>query len=335
MRIDILVNTTAHRYAKEPGLLEGLRRASATVAATHETSTLDDLDAVATALAARGTDLVVLSGGDGTFMAGVTALARAFGEDCMPRIALVPGGTVATVARNWGTAGEPLEVLARVLRDPARLPFTPRPTLRVEGTTDGATERRLGFIFGTGLVASFFDVYYARGAGGYAGAARIVARVFAESFYGGPLARKVLAPLPSTIEVDGRRLAPDAWSLVCAAVVRDLGIHMRVTYRAGEDLERPHLVASALPPRELGPRAPLVLAGRRIGGRDHFDDLVREFVVRFPGGPASYVLDGDVLRASSVRVSAGPPILVAGALDARAPASHGADRARGARSRSG
>jgi hypothetical protein len=140
-----------------------------------------------------------------------------------------------------------------------------------------------------------------------------VARVFVESFWGGSLARRVLDPLPCSIEVEGRRLAPEAWSLICAAVVRDLGIHMLVTYRAGEDPARPHLVASPLPSQKLGPRAPLVLAGRSIGGRGHFDDLVRDFVVRFPGKVGPYVLDGDVLRAGSVRVSGGPVIHVAAA----------------------
>jgi diacylglycerol kinase (ATP) len=315
MRIDVIVNTTARRYAADPRLVDRLRRVSNEgkyAAAVHETATLEALAATAGALAARGTDLVVLSGGDGTFMAGVTALARAFGEDRLPRLALLPGGTVATVARNWGMAGDPVALLERLLRDPDRLRFVARPTLRVSGVTGGASSgERLGFIFGTGLVASFFDEYYARGARGYAGAARIVGRIFAESFWGGPLARRVLDPLPCTIEVEGRRLGPEAWSLVCAAVVRDLGIHMLVTYRAGEDPARPHLVASPLPSSQLGPRAPLVLAGRSIGGRDHFDDLVRGFTVRFPPGGGPYVLDGDVLRTDEVRVAAGPAIHVA------------------------
>lgn len=316
MRIDVIINTTARRFATAPRLVDRLHRACAGVAEVHETGSLEALAATAAAIAERGSDLVILSGGDGTFMAGVTALARAFGEDRLPRLALLPGGTVATVARNWGMAGDPLALLSRLLRRPEALRFTARPTLRVAGETDGIAEERIGFIFGTGLVASFFDVYYARGAGGYAGAARIVAQVFVESFWGGALARRVLDPLPCTIEVEGRRLPPEAWSLVCSAVVRDLGIHMLVTYRAGEDPARPHLVASPLASHQLGPRAPLVLAGRRIGGRDHFDDLARDFVVRFAGGPGPYVLDGDVLRAGSVRVSAGPVIHVAAAPDA-------------------
>ena len=313
MRIDVIVNTTARRFAASPHLVDRLRRACSGVARVHDTGSLDALATAAGEIAARGSDLVIVSGGDGTFMAGVTALARAFGEDRLPGLALVPGGTVATVARNWGMAGEPLALLSSLLRERERLRFTPRPTLRVTALDEAGTpvEERIGFIFGTGLVASFFDVYYARGARGYAGAGRIVARVFVESFWGGALARRVLDPLPCSIEVEGRRLAPEAWSLVCAAVVRDLGIHMLVTYRAGEDPARPHLVASPLSSRQLGPRAPLVLAGRSIGGRGHFDDLARDFVVRFPRVPGPYVLDGDVLRATSVRVGAGPVIRVA------------------------
>ncbi|XXY53781.1 diacylglycerol kinase family protein [Sorangium sp. So ce269] len=288
----------------------------------HPTSSVAELAEVCDRIARRGTDLVAISGGDGSFMAGVTALARAFGERSLPPLALLPGGTVATVARNWGMSGDPAALLARIVRDhrdlrsgAAARGAVRRPTLRARATTRSGVEERIGFIFGTGLVASFFDVYYERGGDGYSAAARIVARVFVESFYGGACARRVLDPLPCTIEVEGRQLAPRAWSLICSSVVRDLGIHMRVTYRAGEDLDRPHLVASALPPRGLGPRAPLVLAGRRIGGKDHFDDLVRDFTVRFgaSAGAASldegpYILDGDPLRASEIRISAGPSI---------------------------
>ncbi|MGK4001996.1 diacylglycerol kinase family protein [Sorangium sp. So ce1036] len=322
MRIDVIANTSARRYRTGGSLIDRMAAACAGAAELHPTSSVAELGEVCERIARRGTDLVALSGGDGSFMAGVTALARAFGEGDLPPLALLPGGTVATVARNWGMSGDPAALLERIVRglrgrrSGTAIPgVVRRPTLRVRATARGGVEERIGFIFGTGLVASFFDVYYERGGDGYGAAARIVARVFVESFYGGAYARRVLDPLPCTIDVEGRQLAPRAWSLVCASVVHDLGIHMRVTYRAGEDLARPHLVASALSPRELGPRAPLVLAGRRIGGKHHFDDLVRDFTVRFsvPAsatslGEGPYILDGDPLRASEVRVSAGPAI---------------------------
>ena len=314
-RIDVIVNTTARMHRTRPDLLARMARLAKGVAVVHPTTSLVELDAAVRVIAARGTSRVVLSGGDGTFMAGVTALARAFGEDHLPEVALLPGGTVATVARNWSSKSSPGGDLADRMEHLLAHRGAPiaRPTLRVRAERGELREERIGFIFGTGLVAGFFDRYYAEGARGLGGAARIVARVFAESFWGGAYARRVLDPMPCTIEVEGRTLEPKAFSLVCAAVVKDLGLHMKVTYRAGEDPRRPHLVASPLSARQLGPRAPLVLAGKCIGGAGHFDDLASDFAVRFPDGAAgTYVLDGDMLRADVVRVSAGPVLRVVG-----------------------
>jgi diacylglycerol kinase family enzyme len=307
MRIDAIVNTRARLNSRRPAIVEKLRRAAHGDVRVHLTTSMAELDDVARDIARRGTDVVALSGGDGSLMAGTTAIARAFGADNLPKIAVLPGGTVATVARNWGVFGDPVALFERLVatRDPK---VVRRPSLSVVSKGEPA---RVGFIFGTGLVARFFDLYYAAGARGYGSAARIVARIFVESFYGGPTARHVLDPLPCAIDVDGNRLDPKAFSLVCASVIRDLGIGMRVTYRGGEDVARPHLVASSLPPRKLGPRAPLVLAGRSIGGANHFDDLVGRFAVTFPNdeqGP--YVLDGDIFKARRVEVSAGPVLSI-------------------------
>jgi diacylglycerol kinase family enzyme len=284
-----------------------MRRTAGDRCDVHVTTSVAQMDELADELAERGSELVLLSGGDGTLMAGVTALDRAFGDRPLPSIAPLPGGTAGTVARNWGLGGDPVRCLERLLDGPRRL--TDQPTLRVRTEGDGLSER-VGFIVGTGLVAKFFDVYYQRGAPGYAGSAAIVARVFLESFYGGPLARRVLDPLPCRLEVEGRELDPEAWSLICSAVVRNLGIHMMVTYRAAEDPERPHLVATPMRPGELGPRAHRVLAGWPIGGDHHVDRLVRSFAVNFDDtGP--FVLDGELLTAHRVEVAPGPRLRVA------------------------
>jgi hypothetical protein len=119
----------------------------------------------------------------------------------------------------------------------------------------------------------------------------------------------VLSPVPCKLEVDGRVQPPEAWSLVVASVVRNVGIHMLVTYRAAEEMDRFHCVASALPPKQLGPQMPRVLAGKRLRGVDHVDELAREVHLRFHADGA-YVLDGEVLRAREVAVTAGPTIRV-------------------------
>jgi hypothetical protein len=237
-------------------------------------------------------------------MAGTTALSRAFG-DAMPRVGFAPGGTVSTIARNWGYRGPGAAYAARLVRSACEgtARATRRPTLRVRDDRGGD---RVGFIFGAGLVAGFFDAYYAGGILGPAAAAAIVARVFAESFYGGALAARVLARVPGVLAVDGEPHAPRAFSLIAASVVPDLGLHMRLSYRAGERTDRFHLVASALSARALGPQLPRVLAGRRLSGEAHVDTLAREAALTFTEPPGSYVLDGDVFPAGRVTVSPGP-----------------------------
>jgi hypothetical protein len=315
MRVHAVLNRRARAFRRAPDLELRLARAFGPGVAIHATSTLEDLERAARTWTDDGAERVVLAGGDGTFMAGASAAVRAAGGAPLPTLALLPAGTVGRLARSLGIRGDPVR-LARVYGSPARSALALQPSLRVRALhADGRTEERVGFIVGTGLVARFFDVYEERGAGGVADAARIVARTFASSLRGGSFARRVLDPLPCTVSADGHELAPHAWSLVCAAVVRDLGLGMRVTYRAGEDPGRVHLVAHALSPRVLGPRVGRVLAGRPIGdpSESGFDGLVRSFAIDFGMLEGPWVLDGDRLLAQRVEVEPGPVLRIEGA----------------------
>ncbi len=255
---------------------------------------------------AKDPDRVALCGGDGTFMAGLTALARA-GLHPLPPLALIPAGTVATTARQWGAGGELLATVDRFLRLGADFPTDEHASLRV--VADGVV--RHGFTFGSGLVARFFERYEAGGAGGLTAAGLIFARTFLGSLVDDAYARQLLDPLPCRLVVDGRLLEPRAYSLVVCSVLRSVGLGLHVTHRASEDPERPHLVASALPARRLGPQAPRVLLGRSLDDPGGVDDLVSEFRLRFPPGESGpHVLDGDLFRAREVQVSAGPRIAV-------------------------
>jgi diacylglycerol kinase family enzyme len=318
-----IVNRRARRLSSDAtsrALLEVLRTRRADVRVV-ETHSMRDLDAAADELAREVPDAIVLAGGDGSYMAGVTALVRSFtaagrSDDALPPIALAPGGTVSTVARNWGFRGgglfsggdEQPRYAARLLDAIARgrATETLRPTLRVTDDT-GA---RVGFIFGAGLVSRFFEVYDDEGARGYRGAASIVARVFAGSFTRGRLAGRVLTPVPCTIDVDGARAPFDRTSLVCASVVRDLGIGIHLLYRAAEALDRFHVVATPLGPSKLGPQLPLVMAGRPLLGAGNVDALARTLELGFPHEGGAYVLDGELLRTQRVAVTPGPVLRI-------------------------
>lgn len=316
----VVINRRA-RYLKGPGALLSEQCRVRAASRVFETSSLEDLAATAQAIATT-TPLderptVVLCGGDGSHMEGVSALHRAFGARPLPRIAFAPGGTVNTIARNWGMRGDAITYSRRLLdavaTGAAAVATTRRPSLRVEATPrvrDTARPRsivRISFIFGAGLVAKFFRIYESRGAKGTAEAAKIVARVFAGSFVGSRFARSVLDPQEcDAINVDGERAPFDSVSLLCASVVDDLGLGMRLLYRAGESESRFHVVGTPLRATLLGPQMPLVLLGKPLRG-PKVDTLAETLDVRFRANEGAYVLDGDLFQdADEIRVSAGP-----------------------------
>jgi diacylglycerol kinase (ATP) len=294
-------------------LLEELRRPRPGLTRI-ETDDLAELERFTTDLArapASSADaVVVFAGGDGTYMSGMSALARAFSPRPLPRVAFAPGGTVSTIAKNWGMwRRQPVGYTRRLLDAIATgdVAAVSRPTLRVRslGLRGETVDERIGFIVGSGLVARFFGVYGEHGAGGRAVAARIVARVFAGSFVGAPFARRVLDPMACTVTVDGAPTSLSRVSLVCASVVPNLGLGMRLLYRAGERRDRFHVVATPLPPPLLGPQLPLVLAGRPLLGPG-VDTLARSLELVFPAGTGAFVLDGELVQADAIEVTVGP-----------------------------
>jgi diacylglycerol kinase (ATP) len=307
MRVIVVLNRNARHLQQRGRLLDVFTEPREGVRVV-ETRSMAELDRVAADIARDVPDAVVLAGGDGSYTAGITALARSLGENALGNlpIALAPGGTASTVPKDWDWRSGDATVRARaVMRELDVLRTTRRPTLRVRDSA--ASSPRIGFIFGAGLVARFFEVYEREGANGERGAAKIVARIFAGSFVGGRTAKHVLTPHPCAIEVDGAPAPFDRASLVAASVIKDLGLHMRLLHRAAEATDRFHFVATPAPPRTLAPQMFRVLSG--IPLRDpKIDTLAGRVTLRFPEGTGAYVLDGELLRSDVVEVEAGPTL---------------------------
>src|SRR5262245_59396832 len=133
MRTTIIVNRKARGLVEQGPLLRLLRgpRPGVRVVETHS---VEELGAAVHRLGGGPSERVVLAGGDGSYMAGVTALCRVFGPDRLPSIALVGGGTVSTVARNLSGLGRSATRHAERLLDAialGRTNETTHATLRV------------------------------------------------------------------------------------------------------------------------------------------------------------------------------------------------------------
>ncbi len=297
----ILVNPAARRLQRAPRLLDAIRALAGTSADVIVPDSLPGLESAAREIVHRGVESLLLVGGDGTYMTALSALDRARGVHPLPAVALANAGTMGTVSRGLGGSRSTLRAV-RAFCERRAPTIAAQPTLRAV-CDDGSS--RVGFIFATGLVARFFEKYDAAG-GGVLAAASIAARLFAGGLVGTRYAADALAPMPGRVSVDGRQLEPRAWGVIVSSVLEDVGLHIRATYRGGEDPMRPHVMATPIGPRQLALNFPRVLAGRSVIGSGTFDGLVERFQLDFGENPGPWIFDGDTIRSRTVELSAGP-----------------------------
>lgn len=301
-RIVVLVNARARHAAADPGLAERLRRVVGRLGSVVVTTSADEVpDALASA-GPLGDAIVAVCGGDGAGMFALTALLALQGAASLPPVALLPAGTVNTISRSLGVRGRPEALLREmVARLERRIPLHSRPHATIRAN------ERVGFIFGAGLVSTFFALYNQTAGAGRLWAAAQIARIFVGSFVGAPFAAKIMAPLPARITVDGVPSPLDRVSLVLASTLDEVGLGLRVTYRAREAPDGFHVVATDLPPTRLGPQLPRVLLGRRLGASPLVDALAKDVALELPEG-SSTLLDGELFPGNSVRLRAGPRV---------------------------
>ena len=201
-----------------------------------------------------------------TWRASARSRART-GARALPSVALAPGGTVCTVARNLGMSGEREGLCAthraRGLRRDGAL----------RGAADAASRRRERRrsrrvrLRGGARRAILRGVLRGAAAGARHGRAQWWRASSRDRSRARRHARGMLGPTRCSLRVDGDAQAAREWSLVLASVVRDVGLHLLVPYRAGEEFERFHVVASGLPPRALGAQLRASARGTPAEGR--------------------------------------------------------------------
>lgn len=303
--IGVILNPHAHGVRRRPGMRERLSAILGARGEVLETRTPDDLTSAMRRLSERGAQIIATCGGDGTNLSTVTELVRTFGASHLPTFAILRGGTVNTIAENLAVRGRPEELLARLL---ARLDSG---VLSTRGQDLLRVNELYGFLFAAAMGARFLEAYYARAQPGPAWATFLAARTVASSLVGGPFSRWLFSPVELELEVDGRieRAVPRP-RLLLASTVPDVGIGMKVTWQAGLQPGRFHLIASRLPTAKMALQLGRVRAGRPLAGQPHLDTLAERAVLRF-SQPESFTLDGELFREREIALAIGPRLWIA------------------------
>jgi diacylglycerol kinase family enzyme len=271
----------------------------------HLTRSLADVGPALDALRAAGADTVVVVGGDGSSGGTLTELLARWPADALPAVALVPGGTVNTIAHSLGARGAPEALVERLLSRGPRAQ-TLRPLVSV---TSPGQAPRCGMIFANGVGVRWLQMYYEDSSRGAAGAASVVTRIAASALVGGALAQRMFAAFEATVEVDDVALAGERFTVLAAGSVTHIGLGFPAFHTAGRDPEHFHLAATAAGPMRLVAELPALRLGAHGPHSCIEHHPARRARLRF-AQPQPWSLDADLYPpAPELVLAASPPLL--------------------------
>lgn len=265
---------------------------------------LEELDAMAAELRSAPPQVLAIHGGDGTLHKTVTSLARAFGDQPLPPIAILCGGTMNVVATSLRIRERPAVFLNAIVE--ADRTGQPLETIRRRCLRIGD---ELGFLFGSGLPANFLTEYYGPGEYGPARAAWLLMRAFFSALWHGPFIQRLFKRFEGSVRVDGALLEQTAFVGLMAGTVREVGLGFKLVHRADDDPERFGVLAMHSAVLSLTLDVPAVLGGRGIAPQRAFSAVASRMEVQSKNGAMAYTIDGDLYRTQApLSISLGPHV---------------------------
>jgi len=301
--IGVLTNPRSRKNRRNPQLARRLSYVVGDSGHLVAPEGLDELEHAVQQFQQRDVDVVAINGGDGTAHVALGALYKAYGEQ-LPRIALLRGGTMNTVASGLGIRGEPEALLGRLVGryhagEPLRV--VSRNVLVVD-------DEKVGFLFGNGLIAHFLELYYEGGEPSPTKAVLLVARAVGSALIGGSLAKRLTRPVRCGVVVDGTEWPSLPWMTVAAGTVDDIGLRFRPFYKAPEYPGTLHAVGLGCTALQLVPEFLSIRRGKPTSHPNIVEQLGRELILESTE-PLSYMIDGDFHRGGQrICVRVGPRV---------------------------
>ncbi len=289
--IGLITNPRSRANQRDPSKSRKLGYLIGSHGKAEATKSLDDLYRVCEEFKKERIEYLGISGGDGTMHHTLTAMIRTYGEQPLPAIAILRGGTMNTIANSLNIHGETPQLLFELVDKHRRgcgheLAVFEKSVLQVGD--------KYGFIFGNGIIYNFLHEYYSTGHPSPATATKLIASAAASTLVNGPLANRIYRRFRATVRADGDTWARQDFITVAAAVVEQIGLGFKPFYRCNE---KPgsfavlgiHTTAFGFV-SELG----RIHAGRPMRRDKAIDTCAREVVFTpLEADRLEYIVDGD------------------------------------------
>lgn len=298
--IAVVLNPHSKRYRKSPHKMGTMGFIVGERGDFKATQNLSDIHVVAEKSKDNKIDILALSGGDGTNHRTLTTFIEVYKNQPLPKIALLRGGTLNTIAASCGIWGSPEKILMNLIyKYHSGEPFKTVPLypMCINGS--------YGFIWGLGAVYRFMEAYYKGGIPSPPRAVWTLIHTVGSAIVNGRFASEMFARIDGEVIANGHTWPYENYSAIYAGSVSQLGFNFRVFYHAGKPNVF-HGIGFSLPPRNVLRYVPRMYLGKPSGCPDLFEEPCQEMEVRLKK-PQGYTIDGDMYEPEDrFRITPGP-----------------------------
>ncbi len=299
--IGVVNNPYSRRNRRHPQRMEALGYIIGREGQAVATYDVADIHKLASIFHQQQVEVLGINGGDGSNHVTITAFIEEYGQEQLPKIALLRGGTMNTISNACGIRGSSAGILmnlVRKVRDKVPFETIQRDTMLVEG--------RYGFIFGNGLIANYLEAYYGTGRPSPWMATKLLVKGVASSLVGGPFARRLFKRFHSRVEVDGKEWSATTYTAMAAGTVNQIGLGFKPFFRCEERPGSFHFLGIKCPPLGFATALPKIFFGRKVAQKK-IEEKVAERVVFESEEDILYTLDGDLHQTGKrLEIRVGP-----------------------------
>lgn len=308
--IALVLNPLAKQHARDPSLADRLARVLGDEGVVRPVATFEQLSTVVDEIRTRSFDVIAIAGGDGTNHTVLTHVARAYGGQPLPHIALLRGGTMNTTANSFGIPRRRPEALLASCKRAYQQRFI-APMRFVEPHLLRAGDR-YGFIFGTGAIHGFIAEYNTRAVRSAAWAARVLLTAVGSAAVGGETIRRVAPRWEGSVRFDDGTAFPDRdYLTVGASTCAQIGLGFKPFYRSHERADHLHVLGIHCSAAEFVTGLPKIWRGQPLGGERTYEQLCRTATLIPRYDDVAFTIDGDVyVQRGELEVACGPRVRV-------------------------
>jgi diacylglycerol kinase (ATP) len=299
--IGVIVNQNSNIYRKDPSKVEDLAFIVEGKGHFKATRNMAELETAVADFKAKDIKILAISGGDGTLQATLSTFAHLYKDAPLPKIALLRGGTMNTVATSLKIRGTPQSILAGIIR-------------KIEKDEPFKRERRnlicvngeFGFLFGNGLFYNFLKIYHEKAYPSVPKGFFLLSKTSISALFCTSFAKSIFEGIKTKLTIDGKELAVMDLSSVSCSTIPYIGFGFNPYFRALEKDGSFHIIGFPKNPRTLALNLPKFFLGRDPKDPNLFNDAGSTVIIE-TGKPVGYQLDGELKNPTSkVTVQIGP-----------------------------